>query len=145
MDSTTIIKTLESVTAKWTKQRKQEERGRAQSRRAALTQYRGPSIKWAASVVMEEAYQKASGQGTLPASARQIYYAARNKIMEMTGKTELESQYFTQTILPAYVAEHPEKTAKWDVTYDARGHFAEPHTRIITPLGTLDVRRYWQT
>ena len=60
----------------------------------------------------------------------------------MTGKTELESQYFTQTILPAYVAEHPEKTAKWDVTYDARGHFAEPHTRIITPLGTLDVRRY---
>ncbi len=142
MDSTTIIKTLESVTAKWTKQRKQEERGRAQSRRAALTQYRGPSIKWAASVVMEEAYLKASGQGTLPASARQIYYAARNKIMEMTGKTELESQYFTQTILPAYVAEHPEKTAGWDVTYDARGHFAEPHTRIITPLGTLDVRRY---
>ena len=69
MDSTTIIKTLESVTAKWTKQRKQEERGRAESRRAALTQYRGPSIKWAASVVMEEAYLKASGQGTLPASA----------------------------------------------------------------------------
>jgi hypothetical protein len=142
MDAATIIKSLESVTAKWTKQRKQEDRGRAQSRRAALTQYRGPSIKWAASVVMEEAYLKASGQGTLPASARQIYYAARTKIMEMTGKTELESQYFTQTILPAYVAEHPEQTARWDVTYDARGHFAEPHTRIITPLGTLDVRRY---
>ena len=42
MDSTTIIKSLESVTAKWTKQRKQEERGRAQSRRAALTSVSRP-------------------------------------------------------------------------------------------------------
>jgi len=142
MDSATIIKSLESVTAKWTKQRKQEERGRAQSRRAALARSRGPSIKYAASVVMKEAYLKASGQGKLPASARQIYYAARKQIMEITGKTELESQYFTQTILPEYIANHPNQTAEWDVTYDARGHFAEPHTEVITPLGTLDVRRY---
>ena len=38
MDSTSIIKSVETVTAKWTKQRKQEERGRAQSRRDALIQ-----------------------------------------------------------------------------------------------------------
>jgi len=143
MDSARIIKSLEAVTSKWTKQRKREERGAAQWHRiAALTSNRGPSIKHAASVVMKEAYLKASGQGTLPASARQIYYAARRQIMEMTGKTEIESQYFTQTILPAYIADHPNQTAGWDVTYDARGHFAEPHTDVITPLGTLDVRRY---
>ena len=142
MDATTIIKSLESVTAKWTKQRKQEERGQARSRRAALTSYRGPSIKDAAWKVMHEAYLKASNNGTLPASARQIYYAARKQIMEFTDKSELDSRYFTQTILPEYIASHARQTAKWDVTYDARGHFAEPHTKVITPLGTLDVRHY---
>lgn len=33
-------------------------------------------------------------------------------------------------------------TREWDVVFDARGHFAEPHTPVIVPLGTLDVRRY---
>lgn len=144
MDSSSIIKSLESVTAKWTKQRKQEERGRAQSRRAALTCRSGPSIKRAAWQVMEEAYLKASDNGRLPASARQIYYAARNQILELTGKSALDSQYFTQTILPEYIAYpfHRKETADWDVTYDARGHFTEPHTKVIAPLGTLDVRGY---
>ena len=144
MNSSTIIKSIEAVTKKWTKQRKQEERGRAQSRRAALIRRRGPSIKEAAWQVMQEAYLKASGGGKLPASARQIYYAARNQIMEMTGKAALDSQYFTQTILPEYVSawQHRTKTTHWDITYDARGHFAEPHTEVIAPLGTLDVRGY---
>ncbi len=62
--------------------------------------------------------------------------------MEATGKSELDSRYFTQTILPEYIASNSVATADWDVTYDARGHFAEPHTKIITPLGTLDVRNY---
>jgi hypothetical protein len=30
------------------------------------------------------------------------------------------------------------------VVYDARGHLAEPHTKTIIPLGTLDVRVYLQ-
>ena len=144
MDSATIIKSLESVTKKWTKQRKAEERGRARSRREALTNYRGPSIKAVAWQVIPEAYLKASDGGTLPASARQIYYAARKAILEGTGRDKLDSQYFTQTILPEYVSawQHREETAAWDITYDARGHFAEPHTGLITPLGTLDVRHY---
>ncbi len=142
MDASTIIASIESVTKKWTKQRKQEERGRARSRREALTNSRGPSIKYAAERVMKKAYLKASDGGGLPASARQIYYAARKEIMEATGKSALDSQYFTQTILPEYIASHREETAGWDITYDARGHFAEPHTAVITPLGTLDVRRY---
>jgi hypothetical protein len=144
MKSTTFLKSLEAVTAKWTKQRKQENRGRAQSRRVALTRCSGPSIKYAAATMMKEAYLKASDNGKLPASTRQIYYAARKQIMEMTGKSALDSQYFTQTVLPEYIAHpfHRTETATWDITYDARGHFAEPHTEVITPLGTLDVRGY---
>ena len=41
MDASSIIKSIEGVTKKWTKQRKQEERGRAQSRRDAMTSRRG--------------------------------------------------------------------------------------------------------
>jgi hypothetical protein len=55
---------------------------------------------------------------------------------------ELDDGYFTQTLLPSYMLSHPETTAAWDVVYDARGHFEEPHTEVIVPLGTLDVRAY---
>jgi hypothetical protein len=144
MDASAIINSIEAVTKKWRKQRKQEERGRCQTRREALTNRRGPSIKHAAWRVMKEAYLKASDGGKLPASARQIYYAARKQIMEATGKSAINSQYFTQTLLPEYVSarNHQDETATWDITYDARGHFAEPHTDVIVPLGTLDVRGY---
>ena len=60
MDSTSIIKSVETVTAKWTRQRKQEERGRAQSRRDALMRPCRVSIKDVAWRIMPEAYAKAS-------------------------------------------------------------------------------------
>ena len=88
---------------------------------------------------METAYLKASSNGTLPAHARQIMYAARGAIQERTQKP-LGDQYFIQTLLPDYLREHPDKEVSWDVVFDARGHFEEPHTRCIVPLGTLDVR-----
>ena len=84
---------------------------------------------------------KAGANGTLPAHARQIMYAARPLIQETAGR-ELGSgfsQYFTQTLLPDYVAE---KHVDWNVVYDARGHFTEPHTDEVIPLGTLSVRDY---
>jgi hypothetical protein len=140
MDSASIISSLKSVTAKWTKQRKKEERGRAMSRSAVFIRKYHMSIKDAAYSVMEAAYAKASDKGRLPVAARQLYYAARGPIMEATGRSELGSAYFTQTILPEYMAYRRKETAAWDVTYDARGHFAEPHTKIIVPLGTLGVR-----
>ncbi len=145
MEASAIIKSIESVTKKWTKQRKAEERGRTQSRRDALIRLYRVSIKDAACRVMADAYSKASDGGRLPVAARQLYYAGRGPIMEATQRTELNSQYFTQTILPEYTACHQEETSDWDITYDARGHFAEPHTGIITPLGTLDVRQYLAT
>jgi hypothetical protein len=98
-------------------------------------------IKQAAYEVMKDAYMLASDNGTLPANARQIMYAARPLVLEKTGgKCWKNSDYFTQTLLPDYQADHPEEN--WNVVYDARGHLAEPHIEKSLGLGTLDVRGY---
>jgi len=92
---------------------------------------------------------KASNHGRLPANARQIMYAARPLIIALTGKSSpwKHSSYFTQTLLPDFLAEHPDLTEEWDVVFDARGHFREPHTGQEIGLGTLEVREYlrWWT
>lgn len=103
---------------------------------------RGISIRDAASQVMEAAYLEASAGGTLPANARQIMYAARGAILAMTGKDSFDDKYFTQTLLPDFLAENPETTRAWDVVYDARGTFTEPHSHRQVALGTLGVRSY---
>ena len=95
----------------------------------------------AAWLVMPRAYLKASSGGTLPAHARQIMYAARGEIQRLTGR-RLDDQYFTQQLLPDFMNEHPSATAEWDVVFDTRGHFHEPHTGRIVPLGTIEVRRH---
>jgi hypothetical protein len=100
-------------------------------------------IKDAAYLVMEQAYLKASGNGADPANARQVMYAARPMVLQLTGgKCWKNSAYFTQTLLPDFVEDHPDLTANWDVVYDARGHFVEPHTGHRLGLGTLEVRGY---
>jgi hypothetical protein len=137
-----LVDAIESATKKWTKTKKSEERRPeyVRYRSSRMTKKVGMSIKDAAWQVMEEAYVKASSNGTLPANARQIMYAARPKIQELTERP-LEDSYFTQHLLPDYIEENGEV---WDVVYDERGHFAEPHgnTRRIVPLGTLAVRGY---
>jgi hypothetical protein len=101
------------------------------------------SIKKAAWAVMKQAYMQASDNGRLPANMRQIMYAARPLVQELTGgKCWKESSTFTQKLLPNYILKHPRETANWDVVADARGHFAEPHSRESIGIGTLDVRGY---
>jgi hypothetical protein len=100
------------------------------------------SIKDAAYKVMQSAYLKASDNGTLPAKARQIMYAARGEILQLTGRKKFDDKRFTQELLPDYITEHPDETADWDVVYDARGHLIEPRTSRSVPLGTLQVRQY---
>jgi len=46
--------------------------------------------------------------------------------------------YF-QTLLAQYVNE---REPEWNIAYDDRGHFIEPHTRRVIGLGTLNVRAY---
>ncbi len=100
------------------------------------------SIKEAAWAVMQEAYAQASDDGKLPANARQVMYAARPKILTLTGADKLNDAYFTQTLLPDYISKNPKHCADWDVVFDARGHIVEPHTGRSIPLGTLAVRQY---
>jgi hypothetical protein len=145
MKSKALIDAITGVTKKWTKQRKREERERsaAFNRRYFLTRRLTVSIKEAAWRVMEEAFMKASANNTLPANARQIMYAARPKIAQLADR-ELGGKfdkYFTQTLLPDYIAEmRPAWASK--VVFDARGHFAEPHDSSGIGLGTLEVRDY---
>jgi hypothetical protein len=106
------------------------------------------SVKEIAFKYMEESYRKAAVSGRGP--ARQIMYANRNLISERAGIAEpwKDSRYFTQTLLPAFIHANPELTADWDVVYDDRGHFQEPHTGHRIRIGTVSGRNYvrsWYT
>jgi hypothetical protein len=91
---------------------------------------------------MEEAYMEASDNNTLPANARQIMYRARPLILRMITADKFNDKHFTQKLIPKFLEQNPELTADWDVVYDARGHFREPHTGHTVPVGTVEVRRY---
>jgi Topoisomerase 6 subunit A/Spo11, Toprim domain len=136
-----MLDAVETATSKWTRQKKSEERhpGMIRYRASRMTKEPRTTQKEAASQIMEEAYMAASGNGTLPALARQIFYQARPKIMAMTEDKELQYGYFSQTLLPDYIEEHG---VDWNVVYDARGHFEEPHTNRRIGCGTIEVGNY---
>jgi DNA topoisomerase VI subunit B len=113
------------------------------------------SIKEASRQVLPEAIQDASGNGSRPANARQVGYSVRRLILQRKltdpdkGKDGFFKHFssFTQSVLPDYMEENPEATKDWDVAFDDRGHFAEPHTGVRIGLGTVAVREYvadWQ-
>jgi hypothetical protein len=135
-----IMDAVLAGTKKWARTRKQEERSPASRsyRYARMTHERGVQFKEAAAEIMPEAYAKVSGNGEYPANARQLMYAARPHIQKQTGKP-LGDQYFTQTLLPDYLNE---TGVDWDVVYDSRGHFSEPHGGRVIGLGTIEVRDY---
>jgi hypothetical protein len=141
MDAQSIINDVTAALKKWTKQRKAEvRRASAEAHRGSMYVSRN-TAREKAWEVMPAAYEKVSDGGTLPAHARQIMYACRGEIQNWTGEP-LSDSYFTQTLLPDYMNEHLTETADWDVVFDARGHFLEPHTGLEVPLGTLQVRHY---
>src|SRR6478672_4024000 len=139
--ATDIIDVVREGTRRWTRQKKSEERhpGMIRYRMSRMTKEPRTSQKEAAWEIMEEAYLMASANDTLPALARQIYYQARPKIMEMTGDKELVYGYFSQTLLPDYIEE---KGVSWNVVYDARGHLEEPHTNRRIGVGTIEIGNY---
>jgi DNA topoisomerase VI subunit B len=139
--SEAIVKALTHVTADCTRQRQREERSENArwNRLDKLTKSSRVYVNQAAYEIMEQAYEKVRGPRKLSANARQIMYAARPYILERTGKEALDDAYFTQTLLPNYQEEHG---LDWDVVYDDRGHFREPHTDYTIGLGTLSVRNY---
>ena len=136
-----MLDAVETATSKWTRQKKSEERhpGNIRYRATRMTREPRTTQKEAAWEVMEQAYLAASGGGRLPALARQIYYQARPKIMALTDDKELAYGYFSQTLLPDYIEE---TGVDWNVVYDARGHFEEPHTHRRIGCGTIEVGNY---
>jgi DNA topoisomerase VI subunit B len=136
-----------SATKSWAAVEKKKIRDEQRGWRASQRYFRGlakePSIREAAMGIMDQAYLKASGQGRYPTTARQVMYAARPLILASTEKPLGQDfdKYFTQSLLPAYMREQA-TAAAWNVVYDARGHFAEPHTDTVVSLGTVDVRAY---
>src|SRR6516164_7219282 len=102
-----IIGLVREGTKKWTRTKKAEERHPASRsyRAARMRRERGVSFKEAAAEIMETAFMQVSGGGALPANARQIMYAARGHIQKVTGR-QLESNYFTQILLPDYMEEN---------------------------------------
>jgi hypothetical protein len=133
-----------AATKKWARQAKAEIRDTQAfiRRREALLRHamaQRLTQKEAAFAVMEEARLKASANGALPANARQIFYVARPLVAALMNGTAITSQYFTQTLLPAYLED---REPDWEPAYDARGHFSEPHTGRESGLGTLDVEEY---
>jgi hypothetical protein len=136
-----ILDAVETATSKWTRQKKSEEKhpGMIRYRVSRLTKEPRMSQKEAAWEVMETAYMAASGSNTLPALARQIFYQARPKIMELTDDKQLAYGYFSQVLLPDYIEEH---RVSWNVVFDARGHFEEPHTNRRIGVGTIEVGNY---
>jgi len=135
-----LIRDATKVTKDWTKFQKRQIRsyGRAVWHPPRAKKDSIKDIAWR---VMREAYLKAAGQ-TGMAAPRQVFYVARPLILAELEKKELSSVYFTQTLLPDYIAAHPTETAGWDLLWDDRGHFSEPHTGTEIGLGTLAVRSY---
>jgi hypothetical protein len=136
-----LVDVIEKGTSKWTRQKKSEERhpGMIRYRASRMTKEPRVSQKEAAWEVLEAAYMAASNGGRLPALVRQIYYQARPKIMELTDDRQLEYGYFSQTLVPDYIEE---QGVDWNVVYDARGHFEEPHTNRRIGCGTIEVGNY---
>ena len=111
---------------------KQDERGRV----------RELTIKDAAYDVMPQAYAEASSKGKYPANARQIMYAARPKVLALTGGRRWDnSSYFTQHLLPDYMRYNPQGTAGWDVVFTPAAT-SPSHTLQQVRSGTPRVRRH---
>jgi len=139
-----MAKAISRATRKWSKAKRKSERVDRRERDAMLRVERPRmTIKDAVHAVLSEAYDKVSDGGRYPANARQLMYACRPAVQELTGgKLWSNDAYFTQTLLPDFLKACPDLTGKWDVVYDDRGHLTEPHTGHAIGLGTLAVRRY---
>ena len=139
-----LASAVRSATSAWKREKRRadkEDRVRKQSLER-LRRYRPPkiTIRRAAFEVMEQAYMKASANGRYYANARQIMYAARPLVLDLTGgEIWQDSNYFTQTLLKDYLEMYH---SGWKVVWDARGHLTEPHTKKSVGLGGIEVMKY---
>jgi len=143
-----ISSAIKSVTTPWKKVKRQADKDNRVRKRDLERLRRGKvapkmSVRDAAFQVMQEAYKKASSNGRFYTTARQVMYAARPNIIEMTENNTpwKNSSYFTQNLLKDYI-EQNNPDWKEKVVWDPRGHFKEPHTGKSVELGGIKVREY---
>jgi predicted nucleic acid-binding protein len=140
-----LFAAVKDVLKGWTKQRNAEnKRWSARLNRDAKmlkTDRKVDQIE-ATEKLMLDAYNKASDNGELWTDARQIYYAIRDGVVQLCKIDELNSDYFTQTLLQGFIRAHPEATRSWLVAYSDRGHLKEPYTKREIGLGTVAVFDY---
>jgi hypothetical protein len=140
--SAALARMMDKASAKWTKAKDKERRlSSAQIARvyAPRDYYYLTEI---VDEVMKDAYERVSDHGRLPANARQLMYDVRREVLNRNARPWSHDSYFTQNLLPAYLRNHPEETKAWDVVYDDRGHFIEPHTERTIGMGTVATRKY---
>ena len=136
---------LEKIGAPWIKHATALDRGKRPPPLPADPKDKPQTFQDAAFVAMPEAYAAASSDGAYPVLSQQVFYAARPKIFAATGKEELgsgERSRFCYVLLPQFMQDHPELTARWRVLYKPRGELIEPHTRRRVGLGTVEVAAY---
>jgi DNA topoisomerase VI subunit B len=147
-----IADLIEAVTARWTKAKRKANATEARLDRAFRKQPKNMTLGEALRFVeagrghdvMTRAYFEASDDGhggRAPIEPRQIYYKARPLLLALMGK-DPGGKYFSQTLLPEYLRDHPDETADWDITSKGRGTLHEPHTGRRLRLGTIEVRNY---
>src|SRR5271167_1268551 len=100
INASEIIGITRSVTKKWTKQRKAEERGRSRETREYIYSDR-VDFTDVAQEILPEGYAHASGNGKYTVDKRQFYYAVRDQFLEKTGR-EIKADYFSQNLLVKY-------------------------------------------
>lgn len=140
MDSEPILAGLDEATKKWARQRKAEEKStRARQQRETMwrPRARALSLKDICYQHMPEFWERASGG--LPTYWRQVYYVARPVVDAHPHAWRPLTDKTFKGIFDAYIEEH---RPGWDVLYGARGVLKEPHTNVVVPLGTADVRSY---
>lgn len=139
-----LASAVRSATSTWKKAKRQADKEDRVRKRdlERLRSYRPPkiTIRQASFEFMERAYMKASANGRYYANARQIMYAARPWVLELTGgESWKKSSYFTQTLLKDYIEMYD---PPWKVAWDSRGHLTEPHTQKNIGLGGIEVIKY---
>ena len=77
----------------------------------------GMNLLDAGFLCMEEAYNKVSNNGQYWANARQLMYAARPKMLKLSGRNSFTDSYFSQKVLPLFLQQNPDLTASWKVAY----------------------------
>lgn len=134
-----ILSVTKSVTKKWTKARKAEERGRSRAYRAYVYSDR-VNFTDVVERILPPAYQHASGGGLYSVSKRQLYYACREQFKNETGR-ELKYAHFANTLVVQYQNRNPSQTKDWKLTADPRGTLTVPNGNheIKVPCGTLQI------